>query len=163
MERMISEYQNLIFSICFHIVKDHFEAEDLTQETFLSAYRSFSTFDGQNEKAWLTRIATNKCLDYLKQAARRQIPMEDTYFSEVKDTSPLPEKKLLEEEVRQDLYERCKNLKPPYDEIALEHFYEEKTAAEIAGKHRKKLKTIQTQIYRARELLRPFYRKEDTG
>lgn len=69
----------------------------------------------------------------------------------------------MEEEARKDLYDRCRNLKPPYDEIALLHFYEEKSAAQIAEAHHKKLKTIQTQIYRAREMLRPFYRKEDTG
>ena len=61
LERMVGQYQNLIFSICYRIVGDYFEAQDLTQETFLAAYRNLGSFDGTNEKAWLTRIATNKC------------------------------------------------------------------------------------------------------
>lgn len=165
LERIIDQYQNLIFSICYRITGDYFEAEDLTQETFLAAYRSFSSFDGENEKAWLTRIATNKCLDYKKQAARRQIPTEDAYFTEISEVqtsgvSP-PEAEILEKEIRRKLYERCSGLKPPYDKVALEHFYEEKTAEEIAEAHGKNKKTIQTQIYRARELLRRIYRKEE--
>ena len=55
---------------------DYFAAEDLTQETFLSAFRHMDSFTGTNEKAWLCRIASNKCIDYLKSAGRRQIPSE---------------------------------------------------------------------------------------
>ena len=44
---------------------DYFAAEDLAQETFLSAYEHFRNFDGSNPKAWLCRIATNKCIDYI--------------------------------------------------------------------------------------------------
>ena len=64
---MIDQYQNLIYSICYRLTGDYFEAEDLAQDTFLSAYKNLSSFDGKNERAWLCRIATNKCIDYLKQ------------------------------------------------------------------------------------------------
>ena len=62
-----------------------FDAEDLTQEVFLSAYKNLSRFDGTYEKAWLSKIAVRKCLDYLKVAGRRSIPTEDTYFSQIPD------------------------------------------------------------------------------
>lgn len=65
--QMIGQYQNLIFSICVKMTNDYFIAEDLTQETFLSAFQKLSSFDGNNEKAWLCRIATNKCIDYQKR------------------------------------------------------------------------------------------------
>lgn len=80
LESMVRQYQNLIYSVCFKMVGDYFDAQDLTQETFLSAYRSLAFFDGTNERAWLCKIATNKCLDYLKNTGRRQIPTEDNYF-----------------------------------------------------------------------------------
>ena len=41
-------------------------------------------------------------------------------------------------------------IKPPYDKIAREHFYEEKSAREIAEESGKNLKTVQTRIYRAK-------------
>ena len=40
--RMIGQYQNLIFSICVRMTNDYFIAEDLTQETFLSAFQKQS-------------------------------------------------------------------------------------------------------------------------
>ena len=86
LEYLIQQYQNLIYSICLKSVGNPFDAEDLTQEVFLSAYKNLSRFDGTYEKAWLSKIAVRKCLDYLKAAGRRSIPTEDTYFSPVSYT-----------------------------------------------------------------------------
>ena len=72
--RLINQYQNLIFSICLKLTGDYFAAEDLTQETFLSAFKYIDSFDGQSEKAWICRIASNKAIDYLKSAKRREVP-----------------------------------------------------------------------------------------
>lgn len=159
-EYLIDTYQNLIFSICFKIAKDYFDAEDLAQDTFLSAFQHLSTFDRQHEKAWLCRIATNKCLDYLKRSERQTIPTEEDYFILQKDREPSPEENLLETEVKRQLYERCSLLKPPYREIALNYFYEELPPNEIADRTGRNLKTIQTQIYRAKAMLQKKYRKE---
>lgn len=65
---LIDSYQHLVFSICYKMTSDYFASEDLTQETFLSAYNHLKDFDGMYEKAWLCRIATNKCLDYMQSA-----------------------------------------------------------------------------------------------
>lgn len=170
LEHLVDQYQNLIYSICYRITGDYFDAQDLTQETFLSAYRHQDSFDGADEKAWLTRIATNKCLDYRKQAARRLIPTEETSLRELTDSeihiSSPPETHYLEKELQMRLYHACHSLKSPYREIALEHFYEEKSVEEIAGIHQKNRKTIQTQIYRARsqlqQLLKPELRGSDS-
>ena len=70
-----------------------------------------------------------------------------------------PEESLLETEVKRQLSERCKKLKTPYREIALDYFYSELSATEIAQNTGKPLKTVQTQIYRARALLQKSYRK----
>lgn len=166
-EALIEKYQNLIFSVCYKMTGDYFTAEDLTQETFLSAYRSLGGFDGQQEKAWICRIATNKCVDYLKSAKRRALPTEEEEIPTEKEFSEkeLPENILLEKEVMEKLKENCRKLEPPYDEIALYYFYEEKKPEEIAGRTNRNLKTVQTQIYRAREKLRKIYGKggDDNG
>lgn len=148
-----------MFSICFKIVNDYFEAEDLAQETFISAYRHLDDLDRQHEKAWLCRVATNKCLDYLKKAERRSIPTEDDYFLIQVNKEPSPEENVLEMEAKRQLTDRCKRLKSPYREIALDYFCNEITAAEIAAKTGKNIKTVQTQIYRARALLQKSYKK----
>ena len=54
----------------------------------------------------------------------------------------------------------CKQLKSPYNEVARMHFYEERTAAEIATQTGSNIKTIQTQIYRAKAMLKKLLQKE---
>lgn len=161
LEVLIDRYQSLIFSICYKMTSDYFTAEDLAQETFLTAYEKFALFDGRNEKAWICRIAANKCLDYLKHSGRRSIPTEEEYFIGQQTERPSPEEQCLEDEVREDLKRACTQLKPPYDEIALEHYYYEMNVSEMAEKRNKNPKTIQTQIYRARGLLRKAMDKKN--
>lgn len=158
---LIDRYQNLIFSICYKMTGDYFAAEDLTQETFLSAYRNLKSFDGVYEKAWLCRIAVNKCTDYQKSAQRRSEPTDWEMFPEVPGREGIPEQEVYESAVRDTLLTRCKSLKPPYSEVAVLYFHEEASPEEIANKLHRKLKTVQTQIYRARSMLREIYRKEE--
>lgn len=160
---------------------DYFASEDLTQETFLSAYRNLAEFDGKYEKAWICRIATNKCLDYLQSAGRRSIPTADLGMEGARapdrQENPrvrggtegggsdaveqqTPESICLEKEVRETLLARCLSLKPPYDEIAKAYYYDELDAGEIARRRGVGKKTVQTQIYRARSMLRKMYEKE---
>lgn len=79
---------------------------------------------------------------------------------EVKDANAGPEEACLQQESRQYVIRVCQELKSPYKEIALEHFYKEKTAAQIAAEQGKNLKTIQTQIYRAKSMIRKIIQND---
>lgn len=157
---MIDSYQNLVFSICLKITKDYFTSEDLTQETFLSAYRNYNSFDGQNEKAWICRIAVNKCLDYQKRKSSFPVSCEELSLENHQTKEGLPESEYIEKEDLEQLKHNCLSLKPPYDKIAYAYYVKEKRAEEIALSTGKNIKTIQTQIYRARAMLRKIYGKE---
>ena len=151
---MIEQYQNLIFSICLKSVGNPFDAEDLTQEVFLAAYKNLSHFDGSYEKAWLSKIAVHKCLDFLKASGRRVIPTEEIYFCQLPDTRSSPEEYCLTTDSDQQIQKMCQQLKSPYREVATAHFCEELSVAEIAQNTGKKPKTIQTQLYRAKSMLK---------
>ena len=104
----------------------------------------------------------------MKRAGARTVPTSDeelenslSSYTEKTATQKTPEKEVLEDEVRQTLLRRCKELKPPYDEIARMYYYEEIEMPEIAKMKNLNLKTVQTQVYRARAMLRKQYRKED--
>lgn len=156
----LDRYEKLIFSICYRMTMNYFDAEDLTQETFLAYYRVLPQFDGKNEKAYLTKIATNKCLDYLKRAGRKEIPSESPVLEGSESCSPSLEDEVMEHVVNQQLEELCATLKPPYNRIAAAYYVRGQTAGEIAQESGKKVKTIQTQIGRARKMLQKLYQRE---
>src|SRR3954464_377988 len=57
---------------CYRILGSVQDAEDLVQETLLAAWRGFEDFEGRSSvRAWLYRIATNRCLNALRDRARR--------------------------------------------------------------------------------------------
>lgn len=159
--RLIEQYSNLVFSICLKMTGDYFAAEDLAQETFISAYKHLDEFDGQSEKAWLCRIAGNKCIDYHRAAARRMVPTaEEEMPEETLKNEDTPLQTVLNRQVMEELQRCCEELQEPYKEVALMHFLEGQTAKEIAERTGIGLNTIQTRIYRAREKLKISYRKE---
>lgn len=161
LEELIDSYDKLVFSICYKTTGDYFAAEDLAQETFLAAYQKYETFDGANEKAWICRIATNKSIDYLRSASRRNVPTEDSFFETAVEKGGSPEEICMEDEIKEQLERYCGELKPPYNEVARAYYLMEESPGEIARRLGQNVKTIQTQIYRAREMLRKRYRKED--
>ncbi|HEY7890078.1 MAG TPA: sigma-70 family RNA polymerase sigma factor [Steroidobacteraceae bacterium] len=70
-------FRRQIKAYCYRMMGSLHEAEDLTQETFLKAWRAFNSFQGRGSlKAWLYQIATRVCLDALRQRkhVRRMLP-----------------------------------------------------------------------------------------
>lgn len=159
--RLIDAYQNLVFSICLKMTGDYFTAQDLAQETFISAYRHWEDFDGQSEKAWLCRIAGNKCIDYLKEAKRRETPMISEEM-DMPDTTKKydPLKMVLNKEIMEELKHSCEILSPPYRETAVSYFVEGKTTKEIAALTNTSIHTVNTRLLRARKKLQSTFGKE---
>jgi RNA polymerase sigma-70 factor (ECF subfamily) len=79
---------------CYRMLGSFEDSEDLTQETFLRAWRKRATFRGTSSfRAWLYRIATNACLDYLKRRPRPDTTSKQQGF-EVLWLQPYPDRLL---------------------------------------------------------------------
>jgi len=75
---------------CYRMLASFDEAEDAVQETFLRAWRSRASFEGDTFfRAWLYRIATNVCLDMLRSSSRRVAELRS--FAEVPWLQPYPD------------------------------------------------------------------------
>ena len=66
-------------------------------------------------------------------------------------------------QLKERLAEKVGSLKPPYNEVARAYYLEERSPKEIAVRYGRSVKTVQTQIYRAREMLKKIYGKEETA
>jgi RNA polymerase sigma-70 factor (ECF subfamily) len=151
------DYQR-IFRYIVSMVHDTAEAEDLTQETFLRAYRRRDSLrDEGAQTAWLYRIATHVCLDRLRQFARRA-PMEsETDLEEVEVFEP--EAPSLQQTIEQDEMSVCvqrflKRLSDSYRAVILLHDMHELTAPEIAQLLGESLSNVKIRLHRARFKLR---------
>lgn len=71
-EALVLRYQKMIFALTYRMTGSQADADDLTQECFITAFRQLDTFRGESSfSTWLYRIATNRCLNSLQRDARR--------------------------------------------------------------------------------------------
>ena len=151
---LLQQYEKLVYSICYRTCGNPFDAQDLTQDTFLAVYKHLGTFDRQYERAWICRIASNKAIDHMKSRKRLEECKDDEFFTVVEDPGAGPEDAYIQKETKELVLSVCNQLKSPYREVAYEHFYLEKPMAEIAREQDTNLKTVQTRVYRARAQIR---------
>jgi RNA polymerase sigma-70 factor (TIGR02960 family) len=71
---LIDPYRRELQAHCYRLLGSVQDAEDVLQEALLAAWSSLGRFDGKSLRAWLYRIATNRCLNYLRGESRRPRP-----------------------------------------------------------------------------------------
>jgi RNA polymerase sigma-70 factor (ECF subfamily) len=151
------DYQR-IFRYIMSMVHDTAEAEDLTQDTFLRAYRRRETLrDEGAQTTWLYRIATNVCLDRLRQYARRN-PMESETDPDQMDLAE-PDTPSLQKVIEQDEISACiqnylNDLSDSYRSVILLHDMHDLTSPEIARLLGDSLSAVKIRLHRARRKLR---------
>ncbi len=160
---LIERYQSFVFAVCFQLVGDKEEALDLTQETFLSAYRHIDTCRAENYRPWLARIAANKAKDFLRSAYQRRVTASGGEALEELPARGGPEELCDCADGVRRIREKIDQLGEPYTMAARMYFLEEKSIEEISTRLSRPKKTIQTQIYRAKQMLRQSLKEDGYG
>ena len=66
-DTLVQKYQERVYATIYHMTSNHEDANDLTQETFIKAYKALNSFKGDSSFfTWVYRIAVNKTINFLK-------------------------------------------------------------------------------------------------
>jgi len=140
--RLVEPYRHEIQVHCYRILGSLQDAEDLLQETWLSAWRGLAGFEERASfRSWLYTIATNRCLNWLRAASRRPMdapnlppdppdptrlgeilwlqPYPDVLLDEVSDVEPGPEARYEAKEAISLAFITALQLLPPRQRAAL--------------------------------------------
>lgn len=124
--QLIDRHAASIVNLAYRMVGNRAEAEDLAQDTFLSAFKALATFRADSKfSTWLYRIATNKCKDWLRVKRPGQ-GMQDVAIDELLDRQVAedrtPERLLSQQQVAKELEQAIQRLPPLYREaFVLKH------------------------------------------
>ena len=150
-------YHDRIYRYVLGMVKNSAEAEDLTQDTFLRAYRHGDSLrDPDAVRGWLYRIATHVCLDRLRQ--RKLLISLDDKEAGVRVKLPVSESpsplEISERKETSASVQRCLEFLPDkYRAVILLHEAHSLTAPEIAELLGVTLTTVKIRLHRARRKL----------
>ncbi|MFD2566186.1 RNA polymerase sigma factor [Pseudotenacibaculum haliotis] len=69
---LVERYKDMVFTLAYKVVKSREEAEEVSQDSFIKAFRSLDKFKGDSKfSTWLYKIVYNNCMDLVKKKARR--------------------------------------------------------------------------------------------
>ena len=157
---LVLKYQSRIVSIAFKFVKEIQLAEDISQESFIKAYRSIDSFREESAfYTWLYRITANTAKNYLVSKGRRkESSISDLSISENEDffelpTNDSPEQILMAQSLKETIYDALSGL-PEETRTALSlREFEGLNYEEIAEIMNCPVGTVRSRIFRGREAL----------
>lgn len=160
---LVTKYQNHVYTLIRKQVQDPEIAKNLTQETFLKAFRAINTFRGDSAfYSWIYRIARNICIDFQrKQQAEQGIdPLHTIDERRITATYSDPGDILQKQELRQILRDAIAHLPPTRQRVFLLRYAEELPIKDIATHIKRSEGTVKTHLHKAhhqlRELLTPY-------
>jgi RNA polymerase sigma-70 factor (ECF subfamily) len=160
---LVRRHQSAVFNVAYRLLGNRRDAEDITQEVFIRAYRAFHTFDPERPlRPWLKQIATNYTLNWLESARVRpetvaadlaQPDGESSGLDEWRQESPTPEQALSAQETVGQVQTAILHLPPRYRAVIELRHFQELTYEEIAATLNRPLSDIKSDLFRARKLL----------
>ena len=142
--RLVQLYKDMIFRLAYSYTKNHFDADDVTQNVLLQLYKTEKAFKSEAHlKNWLMRVTVNHCKNLFRAPWRKHENLDD-YANTL----------VFEEEASKDLFRIVMGLDKKYRVTLLLHYYEGYSIREIAHIMDVSENTVSTRLARGRKILK---------
>ena len=147
---LVTRYQTGVFNVCYRILHERSEAEDLAQESFMRGYDRIHTFDIEREFGpWIRRVAANLCLNHL-ESQKVTIELDEERDA---DSAQLPEAVQEAKERSEQIRQALGSLPANYRLVVELRHYQEMSYDEIAAQLNIPLSDVKSHLFRARKIL----------
>lgn len=153
-----------VYTFSLRFVGNEHEAEDITQESFVKAWKSLKKYDTKTSKfkTWLMRIVRNTAIDHLRK--KKHVPFsqfeneqgDNVLIDTLEDTSPLPEEMLSRAYDTEEVQRALEKMSPLHKEILLLYYTNDLTFEEIGAILNSPPNTVKSRHHRALQTLRPL-------
>jgi RNA polymerase sigma-70 factor (ECF subfamily) len=164
--QLVRLYEGRVYNLCYRMLGDADAAADVTQDTFISAYRNLNKFRGGVFRSWLLRIATNACYDALRARKRRpavsldaaQEADDDGPAFDIADPAESPDDTALRRELAAAIQRGIAELPEDQRIVVILSDVQGLAYEEIAVVTNTNLGTVKSRLSRARARLRDILR-----
>lgn len=161
---LIRRYQNYVYRLCYLVMRNEQDAEDMTQETFVRACRALPRFEIREEasfEAWLYRIAVNCCRSRMRRKWYQVLPWPDPAPQLVVESEEQPERRLLRAERRDTVMQAVDTLGEKHRLVVILRYYAGLSNEEIAQVLKIPSGTVRSRLHTARQRLKELLAEGD--
>ena len=163
---LIRRYQNYVYRLCYLVMRNEQDAEDMTQETFVRACRALPRFEIREEasfEAWLYRIAVNCCRSRMRRKWYQVLPWPDPAPQLIVEPEDQPDRRLLRVEQRDKILGAVDTLGEKHRLVVILRYYAGLSNEEIARALRIPSGTVRSRLYTARQRLKDLLEEGEVG
>ena len=149
---LVRRTQTAVFNVCYRLMGERREAEDMAQEAFIRAYERLGTFDLERPfLPWVRRVAANLCLNHLSAQTPDQAELDEERDQAVPGEGP---SSLVEQRERSWRIHTALLALPPRYRVVIElRHFQELSYDEIARTLDRPMSDIKSDLFRARKML----------
>jgi RNA polymerase sigma-70 factor (ECF subfamily) len=161
---LVRRYQNYVYRLCYLVMRNEQDAEDMTQETFIRAFRALPRFEireGTSFEAWLYRIAVNRCRSRMRRKWYQVLPWPNPAPQLAANLDAQPEQAVMQGERRNEVLEAVNSLGEKHRLVVILRYYAGFTNEEIAQTLKIPSGTVRSRLHTARQRLRKLLATEE--
>jgi RNA polymerase sigma-70 factor, ECF subfamily len=151
---LVRQHADRVYRLAYRLSGNQYDAEDLTQETFIRVFRSVQNYQPGTFEGWLHRITTNLFLDMVRRRNRIRMEALPEDYDRVPADEPNPEQIYHDSHLGPDLQAALDSLAPEFRAAVVLCDIEGLSYEEIGATLGVKLGTVRSRIHRGRQALR---------